>query len=314
MKKSNFLIQFRIYFNRGVCKLRIKMRQIANKMKYLFGGRKYPVLLIIVTTLINKGFSISENYVNSMINDKTQQAYLVEQRRREDAINQPSWAISENEGGENVGDLTIKCTGGVVRYAKLKVEDGYKIEVLDEHYQKIGTIILIKDMEPEIVMYDYENNTFTVQSNAESEPVDLWSAAINETLNEAGCKGFVNCTRYFNITYRDYKQDMNEKKLILDKRNGALCDMNEDGELYCPIYLRSGNFTENMIAGLVEQGIEKLKNPVQQVVSKDKTNVWSKIRQFYMAIFPIFALNIPYSFVRTSESSKSILQRDFPLV
>ena len=271
MKKSNLLIQFRIYFNTGVCKLRIKMRQITNKMKYLFGGRKYPVLLIIVTTLVKTGFSISENYVNSMINDKTQQAYLVEQRRVEDVVNQPSWAISANEDGENVGDLTIKCTGGVVRYAEMKAENCYKIEVLNEHSQRIGTIVLIKEMEPEVVMYDYENNTFTVRSNVES--VDLWSAAINETLNKAGCKGFVNCTRYFDITYRDYKQDMNKKELILDEHNGQLCDMNEDGELCFPIYLRSGNFTENMIAGLVEQGIERLKNPVQQFVSKNKTNV-----------------------------------------
>ena len=273
MKKSNFLIQFRIHFNRGVCKLRIKMRQIANKMKYLFGGRKYPVLLIIVTTLIKTGFSIPVNCVNSMINDKTQQAYLVEQRRREDAINQPSWAMSENKNGENVGGLTIKCTGGVVRYAEMKAENCYKIEVLNEHSQRIGTIVLIKEMEPEVAMYDYENNTFTVRSNVESEPVDLCSAAINETLNKAGCKGFVNCTRYFNITYRDYKQDMNEKELILDKHNRQLCDMKKDDELCWPIYLRSGNFTEDMIAGLVAQGIEGLKNPVQQVVSKDKMNV-----------------------------------------
>lgn len=111
-------------------------------------------------------------------------------------------------------------------------------------------------MEKDFSTYDFETNSFELYSTLESKPVIAWVDKIEELIVEHGFFCGIECTKYFDFMYTDYKQEMIEKTMVV--QGGIIRDIENTGNYEFKIRVNIDDLDNEQICSDVNEQLEYL--------------------------------------------------------
>ena len=119
--------------------------------------------------------------------------------------------------------------GGDIKYGNVFGDEVLIIAIYNEQYDYLGKgyVLLGGYLEKDFSTYNFETNCFELYSTLEPKPVTEWIDKIEEVITNEGFFCGIECTKYFDFMFADYKQEMIQKNMILQA--GIIRDIENTG-------------------------------------------------------------------------------------
>lgn len=246
--KNNYLT-----FNENTKLLEVKAD---TKSKFhIFLERKkiyFETIMMLAISLAGVIVSIVSVKVAMVANDIS-----LNEQRIEDLEKQPAF-VFDTEVDEQRAKYLIKNVGGDIKYGNVFGDEVLIISIYNEQYDYLGKgyVLLGGYLEKDFSTYNFETNCFELYSTLEPKPVTAWIDKIEEVITNEGFFCGIECTKYFDFMFADYKQEMIKKTMVLQA--GIIRDIKNTGNYEFKTRVNIDDLDNEHIENEIKEQLERL--------------------------------------------------------
>ena len=122
--------------------------------------------------------------------------------------------------------------------------------------EKPNYIFLDGYLEKDYSTYNFETNCFELYSTLEAKPVTKWIDKIQKIIIQQGFFCGIECTEYFDFTYKDYKQKLIQKTMI--DHGGIIQDIKDTGNYEFKVQVDIEKLEDEQIFNEIKEQLERL--------------------------------------------------------
>lgn len=225
-----------------------------NKFKSFLTRNKIYFETIMMLAVSIAGIIVSIVGVNVAI---TSNNISLEEKKIENLEKQPAF-IYDTETDSDKITYFIKNVGGNIKYGNIFGDEVLIISIYNKNFDYIGKGYIYLDgyFKENFSTYDFETNRFELYSNMEPKPIINWINKIQQLINAEGYFCGIECTKYFDLIYTDYKQETIQKTMILQNRR--LCDITGNDKNEFKIHVNLNNFDDTQINNDIKEQLQLL--------------------------------------------------------
>ena len=212
----------------------------------------FETIMMLILSLAGGIVSIVGIKVAMVANDIS-----LNEQRIEDLEKQPSFVL-ETEADEKKIKYFIKNVGGDIKYGNVFGDEVLIVSIYNRQYDYIGKGYIFLDgyLEKDYSTYNFEINCFELYSTLEAKPVTKWIDKIQKIIIQQGFFCGIECTEYFDFTYKDYKQKLIQKTMI--DQGGIIQDIKDTGNYEFKVQLDIEKLEDEQIFNEIKEQLERL--------------------------------------------------------
>lgn len=176
----------------------------------------------------------------------------LDEKRIADLEKQPSF-IFDSEADEDKVKYLIRNVGGDIKYGNVFGDEVLIVAIYDGNYDYLGKgyVFLGGYLEQDFSTYDFDTKCFELYSTLEPKPVTEWVDKIQNLIINEGFYCGIECTKYFDFMYTDYKQEAVQKTMIL--RSGIISNIENTGDYEFRIRVTLDNLDDEQISDEIKR-------------------------------------------------------------
>ena len=212
----------------------------------------FETIMMLILSLAGGIVSIVGIKVAMVANDIS-----LNEQRIEELEKQPSFVL-ETEADEEKMKYFIKNVGGDIKYGNVFGDEVLIVSIYNRQYDYIGKGYIFLDgyLEKDYSTYNFETNCFELYSTLEAKPVTKWIDKIQKIIIQQGFFCGIECTEYFDFTYKDYKQKLIQKTMI--DHGGIIQDIKDTGNYEFKVQVDIEKLEDEQIFNEIKEQLERL--------------------------------------------------------
>lgn len=225
-------------------------KSVSKSKLQLFLERKkiyFETIMMLAVSIAGIIVSIVSVNVAIVANDIS-----LDEKRIADLEKQPSF-IFDLEADEDKVKYLIRNVGGDIKYGNVFGDEVLIVAIYDGNYDYLGKgyVFLGGYLEQDFSTYDFDTKCFELYSTLETKPVTEWVDKIQNLIINEGFYCGIECTKYFDFIYTDYKQETVQKTMIL--RSGIINNIENTGDYEFRIRVSLDNLDDEQIADEIKR-------------------------------------------------------------